>query len=242
MRREIIVAFVALATVIGIVLLIVFMKDRNQTDNSNKIRSQITLKYQINSEHSPHGVDYLPDFPRPLKSDQHPSVLLSKLASTDFCGDCDTIEQELVAVGKVLIEQIKSGTVIEVPDIKTKYMNSMNSCQPCKLLVETWDRYFNHLKQLSIFVKTGKLPEQPKDVSSCRGCLDVQTKYSRYVKTQLDEINCLLTQKVDCPEVGIPQAKYNADKNCKQCEQTYNQWALYSFVLRDIIKYLRKSL
>ena len=183
----------------------------------------------------------LPDFPRRLKSPDHHPVLLAKLNVSEFCGDCEDLEKKLVTLGTNLTRQIQSGNDINVPDIKAMYAKYSNLCKPCEMLLETWTRYFNNLKALSVFIQFRKLPDPPRVHNpKCSGCADIQKKCKDYSERILSEIQCLTT-KSDCPKTRIQTHTYNSVKDCKECIEMYNRWMLYTFVLRDITNWLREK-
>ena len=183
-------------------------------------------------DHPDHQLSFLSAFPKPINSVSY-SRLATSLASKN--DQCQNLEKMLLQQGQIQVENIKNGRPVETQlDIPKN-----DNCSACRILTQTWQRYFDHLSAVDVYIRTKQLPPIPVKTRNCSSCQDIQNKYGRYAQKQRDVIHCLEQQKGDCPTLSVPRDKYN--NLCDNCEQTYNQWALYSFALRDIIAYLRDN-
>jgi len=200
-------------------------------------------------EGHPHGVKtgQFPKLPREIDSQYHHDSVKTRLAGLDKCGKCQELEQKLVQDGKQALSQLEKSRYIK-QDLQTKY-KSYTHCEMCRMLLQTWDRYFDILGAMSDYIYDKKLPAEPKMVKTgCSGCDDIQRKDKEYADNLTKELECRVKaaqirkangQALYCQHVKIPRTGYNAKKDCKECEEMYNKWQKYIFTIVALINYYR---
>lgn len=225
------------AGIVGIVVLCVLLCGKKSKEGFEETKT---------IAHEKHNIPFFPEFPKPLRSNDHPKMLRAELENAEFCGDCSELEQKLVAIGKDAMAQIQSGQIPTIPDVQTEFKSYSDSCKPCQMLLTTWERYFKHIKALSAFVRSGTLPVAPEvDKSKCKTCETVQKACKDYADALLSELNCfkgisyIEDAKKRCQKTEFP--KHNFGKLSSCCEGYYNAWMQYIFALNGIIKYVREE-
>jgi ubiquitin len=182
------------------------------------------------------STDMFPEPPKPIDSSEHHDTVKTLIKSKQSCGKCNNLQMILVEDGGKLREQIVQKQAFIKPDL-TNYNDYMD-CDLCKLLLETWNRYFDVLETLSIFINTGNLPNPPKTVQSkCKGCMENQKKLQAHAKKVREETICL-ARSDNCKHV--PAAVHTYSNDCTDCENMYIIQRLYIIRLVTINNFLRK--
>lgn len=188
----------------------------------------------------PHGIDNkpFPKFPLEISSDFHHDIAKERLSKVAKCGKCQELEQKLLQNGQNAITRLRVGRFTK-PNLQIEYANYLD-CEMCRMLLQTWDRYFTILHDMSNYIYDKKLPQEPKIVKMlCSGCNDIQKKDKEYADNLKKELTCRESGSKDCSHVKFTGGSYNFGKNCKECEKMYNTWQLYIFSIIALVNYYR---
>ena len=190
------------------------------------------------SPQKPHGIDtnLFPKFPMEMKSDLHHDIAKVRLSKIQNCSKCEELEKKLVQHGQKAIAKIEKNRFSK-PNLLSQY-KSYADCEMCGTLLQTWGRYFTILQNMSDFIYDKKLPPEPKISSSCHGCNDIQNKDREYARDLKKELECYISGSKYCQHAKF-KGSYNHNKDCKECENTYNTWQMYIFTLKDLVNYYR---
>lgn len=223
--------------ILAVVAIVIMLSAANNT--STESYSNNKFKFVSPTPQDPetnrgHGIDNgcFPEFPRQLYSTHHSIYLGKKLEKMNQCSNCVQVERYIVEQGKIFIRCLHDSLNCQIPDLA----NITTKCETCKLLVKTWSRYFDNVKAIVDFLKTGNLPSLPADSSKdCKNCGDTQEKCKNYAEKVRDETNAKIHNK-DYTLVQAPDHTYKGKNNC--CWEIYKKWTIYTFKLMTIGNYV----
>lgn len=181
-----------------------------------------------------HGINTgcFPRLPRPIYSQYHNVETKVKLHQMEIPSHALELEKQLV---KEANEFLSSYDTAKIPNVN-KYRNKCDD-EICKLLLDTWERYFNDLAVLMNFINTGNLPSEPNPKIDCSSCKDTEDKCKKYSREVLEETQKIIKNE-PYTKVRLHEHTFQENKNCGNCYKVYEAWTLYTMSLMTIADYV----
>ena len=157
--------------------------------------------------------------------------------SKNSCGKCKDIEIILIKKDEKMREEINKNNYVEIPVI-----DDMNDCDRCKLLISAWKRYFDTVKVILNYVKTGDIDDYPEVETSCNICNHIESRLREYGEKVKEEADCIIAGESNCDKPLYPKDVFNDNKDyCENCENVFNVSTIYTNKLKSIINYIKSS-